>query len=432
MVLPNFRSSGKILLWAVLAGGLLFLALLALQLAEMAYVARLPASKSAFCPEGDRLVVCSPRMVRGSFPRRKEPGAFRVFIVGSSQAMGSPYVFQRFNTISRLFPNEGGLATWLQDYLSAALPGRAVEVINAAQGNSVAMNRHLEVFREVAAAGSPDLVVVLAGNNERPAEVRDNILPAGVDLDAALAPAVRSFRGALREMTRLSSREGFRLYLLTVPNNVRDYIPEGDEAAALFRRARALDEQGRRDEARLLYVRAKDRDRSFFRTRSAFNEAIRQASGPGVRVIDMERLLRAYAQDGIPGGDLFHDACHLKLRANQLAAYEVARYFTKDYGLSPDLGERLRGLRLRSVDRRALGVLYWLKVVKWAQYRFLRIFFPRELRSFEPNAGAVLRGYWGSLQDLKVIDDQILLRRDGVMAGSGRAGAGAKDERGHP
>jgi tetratricopeptide (TPR) repeat protein len=83
--------------------------------------------------------------------RDKDPGALRVFVLGESAAMGDP-------------EPAFGLARMLEVLLRHALPGRRVEVINAAM---TAINSHAVrlIARDCAAAG-PDGFVVYMGNNE--------------------------------------------------------------------------------------------------------------------------------------------------------------------------------------------------------------------------------------------------------------------------
>ncbi|MFO0972804.1 MAG: tetratricopeptide repeat protein [Phycisphaerae bacterium] len=86
-----------------------------------------------------------------ALPREKPPGTLRVFVLGSSAAMGFP---------SPAF----SLARFLEAMLRARYPSLKVEVINTAM---VAINSHavLPIARDVAEQ-SPDVVVVYEGNNE--------------------------------------------------------------------------------------------------------------------------------------------------------------------------------------------------------------------------------------------------------------------------
>ena len=83
--------------------------------------------------------------------RHKDPGTFRIFVLGESAARG--------------IPEPGfGFAALLRTQLRAAYPGRRLEVINL---GIVAINSHVvyQVAAEVADL-EPDLFVVYMGNNE--------------------------------------------------------------------------------------------------------------------------------------------------------------------------------------------------------------------------------------------------------------------------
>jgi hypothetical protein len=82
----------------------------------------------------------------------KPPNGFRVFVFGGSSEVGTPYGY------------DYGFPAFLQTVLAAALPDRAVEVVNCAVPG-YASRRLLYVAREVAAY-APDLFVVSTGHNE--------------------------------------------------------------------------------------------------------------------------------------------------------------------------------------------------------------------------------------------------------------------------
>lgn len=97
----------------------------------------------------------SPELVRRpvSFrlPAKKEPGTYRIFVLGSSAAMGDPEASFSFARV-------------LEAQLRAAYPQQRFEVVNAA---ITAINSH--VVRGIAADCArlePDLFIVYEGNNE--------------------------------------------------------------------------------------------------------------------------------------------------------------------------------------------------------------------------------------------------------------------------
>ena len=87
-----------------------------------------------------------------SFRAQKPANGFRVFVIGDSNATGFPfgaeYAFPRF----------------LQERLAAAMPGRTVEVVNAAL-NGIASWHALKVLAEVVQY-QPDLVIAYVGHGD--------------------------------------------------------------------------------------------------------------------------------------------------------------------------------------------------------------------------------------------------------------------------
>ncbi len=113
----------------------------------------------------------SPALVRRPqpfrLPLRKADGSYRVFVLGSSAAMGDPEA-------------SFSLARMLETMLSAAYPGIRFEVVNA---GITAINSHIvRSIAEDCARLQPDLFIVYEGNNE----VIGPFGPAGV-----LAPFLR-------------------------------------------------------------------------------------------------------------------------------------------------------------------------------------------------------------------------------------------------
>lgn len=328
-----------------------------------------PVGGRSFVREGSSFVSAHPSMVRQSFSVEKAPDEFRVFVLGSSQAMGTPYVHQDFNRMSgRLLglPNEGGISTWLAAYLQRLLPASRVKVINAAMGGQDLAST-VETLKDALALGQPDLLVILEGNNERalPEIGGGYLLPPEADLREAVGRLTASFELELTRLAALIQEAGVPAYLLTVPNNLRDFEPAGREAAEEWRQAKALDASGEFAAARERYLRAKDLDRAFLRTRTPWNQAIRRAHGRSLRVLDMERIVGAAAGDGIPGEDLFHDYCHLRLAANRLVAFEIAKRFKEDRGLATPL--TLEDSPLGPFTDKQLARLYRIKAFKWSR-----------------------------------------------------------------
>ncbi len=355
----------------------------------------------SFTLRGSVYVTTHPAMVRQSFAVHKGAREFRVFVLGSSEAMGTPYVHQNLSSLSGWLmnmPNEGGISTWLTKYLQQLLPGKQVSVINAAKG-ACDLASSVATLKQVMEFGAPDLIVVLDGNNERdfPQIWRDN-LGKGVKLDTVLEYLTLKFEANIKTIVTLAEDHNVTTYVLTVPNNLRNWMPAGKmegmsreeienvmtrapservktlqtvatenvkSAVYHWHMAKALDFLGDFVAARDCYVRAKDLDYAFRRTRTSWNEAIRNIKSRFVPTIDMERIMFSYARDGIPGSDLFHDYCHMKLAANRIVAFEIAKRVRQDMGLTPSIA--LQDAVLEPFRARQIRRLYAIKAFKWTR-----------------------------------------------------------------
>ncbi|HTL68748.1 MAG TPA: hypothetical protein VL200_13885 [Lacunisphaera sp.] len=199
-------------------------------------------------------LVRRPQAVR--LPATKAPGTYRVFVLGSSAAMGDP-------------EPAFSLARMLETMLRTAYPERHFEVVNAA---ITAINSHvMRGIAEDCARLQPDLLVVYEGNNEvigpfgpagvftaflrsepairgsiwlrttrvgqllatlgrrgKPAEwggmemfLRQKITADDPRLDAVQA----HFRANLRAVVAAGRRAGATTLLCTVATNLRDFAP---------------------------------------------------------------------------------------------------------------------------------------------------------------------------------------------------------------
>jgi hypothetical protein len=432
----------------------LLLLVIILQLTVMLQAARQAnaPSKISLCRKGNTLTTCHSAMPRQSFSAVKETGVLRIFIVGSSQAMGSPYVHQEFNHISSFFPNEGGLATWLEDYLSFAMPKRHIEIINVAKANGSKTASNLDILREILAKGSPDIIVIMDGNNERVdnGHIRVN---NSAQRDAVATVIYPAYQLTIQTMAREATTAGVRTIFVTLPSNLRDWPPETRSDRELFERlfrdittepydggrkhrpvleaacrdlrsqwpqiqgnsaahfslARCLEYEGKIEQARSEYIAARDLDYCFVRVRSVQNEFIRALRGPGVSVVDLEALMRGYAYDGIPGNDLFHDYCHMNLRGNKISGFEIARKVLQLEGV-PMHDEELRQAPLRHINHRGLWWLYWYQTVKWTLYRFL----PSSWQQLGLRGRPIADGFCQAMREIDKVEWPInLLRKNG-------------------
>ncbi len=360
-------------------------------------------TESFFARSGSSYRTADVSMVEQSFPAEKAAAEFRVFVMGSSEAMGTPYVHQNFNLLSgRILgmPNEGGISTWLARYLERLSPGS--RVVNAAMGGRD-LRDSVGAMKAVLEVGHPDLIVLLDGNNEGYVEsLRNPGERDGPGLRSAIDRASVNFERQLAEAAGLARERRIPLYVLTVPNNLRNWVPEGADGAERFARARALDAAGDYASARRAYIQAKDADGAFYRTRSRWNESIRKLASSGVRVIDMERILFGYAPDGIPGDTLFHDYCHMTLAANRIVAFELAKKIAADRGWSGPLA--LEDANLEIFTARQLRRLYLIKAFKWTRARW----FGGGDSARRLNARSASHRY---LDEVQMIDEQVGLLR---------------------
>ncbi len=109
--------------------------------------------------------------------------------------------------------------------------------------------------------------------------------------------------------------------------------------------ALAFAELGEPAEAKAHYLLAKDLDWFPLRATSQYNDMIRrQARERDLVLLDAERIIQGAAVDGIPGWDMFFDACHLRPQGHRLIAQSLCeiistKYFSRASG-SPGDGVR--------------------------------------------------------------------------------------------
>jgi tetratricopeptide (TPR) repeat protein len=316
-----------------------------------------------------------------SFPARKPPRAYRVFVLGESAAMGIP-------------EPAFGFSRMLEVMLEARYPGVDVEMINTAM---TAINSH--VVREIArecARYAPDLFIVYLGNNEvvgpfGPATIFTSGAPAlplirarmavqrartgqlaervvgrvttsgaplaewrGMEMlteqqipadDPRLERTYAHFASNLQDVLAAASDTGAPALVATVATNLRDNPPFGslhgrdaNNADLQYQLGAAALGAGRVAEARERLARARDLDLLRFRADGRINRAIRELaarfSSRGVSLVDAERIF-SDASGGAPGDDLFWEHVHL----NDAGGYLLARAFFEQ--AAPLAGRRL-------------------------------------------------------------------------------------------
>jgi tetratricopeptide (TPR) repeat protein len=288
----------------------------------------------------------------------KPEGAFRVFVLGESAAMGFP-------------SPQFGLPRVIECLARESFPGQRIEVINAAMAG---INSHaVRLIAAECAALEPDAFVIYAGNNEvigpfgpgtafgrdtaslararfataiRTTKVgqwidglldrmagRQNLRWLGLQMfaerrvtadDPQLATVRDNFRANLRDILRMAAGRGIDTALCTVAVNLRDFVPlAGEEARAVYREAENARTSGDAAKAEELFSRARDLDELRFRADSQINTIIRE-EGTTARVplVDAEETFRS---EQVTGGDgeLFWEHVHLTFAGNYLLASAV-------------------------------------------------------------------------------------------------------------
>jgi tetratricopeptide (TPR) repeat protein len=100
---------------------------------------------------------------------------------------------------------------------------------------------------------------------------------------------------------------------------------DDSHAAVHYQRGRILDALGRFAEAAAEYAAAREHDTVPFRAPAGINRVIRQeAARAGIPVVAVDSLLKAHAEDGIPGSGIFLEHLHLSARGSELIAEHLA------------------------------------------------------------------------------------------------------------
>jgi len=309
-----------------------------------------------FTPKGNRYEILHPFMVKQSFDIKKPDNEYRIFVLGYSQAMGSPYVHQNNDHISSFFnlivmPNEGGICTWLQQYLDGIVPGKKVNVINTAMAQS-GLEDQMPLFEEILKNGNPDLLIILSHARAVPPIKRQEIE-----------------KQLIKEIVYKSEKTGIKTYMLTVPSNLSGWIPEKN-GRSFYEKAASYKDSGEYAKAREYYIKAKDADDLYRRPPSEWNNRIRRIQSTRVKPLDMETILYSYSKNGIPGTELFHDYIHFNYAANRIVAREIAEYFAKENNLPSQALSDIRSKKIKEYDRFKLATLYYLQAVKWLRHSY--------------------------------------------------------------
>ena len=341
-----------------------------------------------FVRDGDSFVTTAyahDSMVPARVDAERDPDGLRIFLLGGSFALGSPYSHQDDGA-----ETPGGIASFLRARLEGRFPGRRVEVVNLGAGGE-GSHRVRRVLEEVIDL-DPDAVIVASCNNEgaaRPSAMREylhtlggyrlmtKLLAPSGDLpgralhtvqEGTVAKLRREFAENLEAMRTTAQEHEVPLLLATLPVNLRyaaySMSPFADgvdittaitreEPDACIVAGRAAYEEGRHAEAIEALAECEDVAEALRwtglahaalghdddaraalrqsvellprnRCRPSFNAVIEEvAARPGAQLVDLRALAEAEAEQGLPGPPLFLDYCHLHWRGYALMALAI-------------------------------------------------------------------------------------------------------------
>lgn len=358
-------------------------------------------------------------LIQTRFPVGKKANDFRVFVLGESQAMGTPYVHQtgaidpRISTLLGL-PQGGGIPTWLEENLSQAFPEKHVQVINAAAGSSDLLYALNHLLPWILSNGQADLIIFHFGNNERsdyridPGSLRWRRSERSNDSIPVIVKTLgESFGERLAQALAATSRANVDTMLISPAVNIREWWPARNmsqwpekryqaflglieqkqwqsirtaiskddvalSAEANFFAAKAYEGQGKYEDSYALYERAADLDESFLRVRTPWRDQITARRTKALALVDLQQALRPYAKHNIPGMDIFVDYCHLQLWANVVAANSITSAYLKAKGFPARQWTARKSIDLDAYTRARLNMLHMVKWFKWTRYKFFQ------------------------------------------------------------
>lgn len=341
----------------------------------------------------------SPRPSTDSFLVRKPAHSFRVFALGESSTAGFPY------------STKGAFTRIVAAQLRDALPNDTVEVVNL--GIEATNSYAVADFAGEILDEHPDAILIYSGHNEyygapgvgslgrvasypwlvrsylklqrlrtlqllrnatkgiagraRPVgdaqgielAARDQMIELGdqsyqrgvAQLEKNLTAAIGKFRG-----------EGVPVFIGSLVSNLRDQRPlaalstggnAGKSANGSFDEAQQELAAGGQENARKLFMRARDLDEVRFRAPTDFNAVIqRVAKRNGATYVPIEEEFSRASQSGIPGHDLILEHVHPNSRGYAL----MGRTFFDAIRSSGVLKTRADFSRLRPADYYERGV----------------------------------------------------------------------------
>ncbi|PUZ26304.1 hypothetical protein DCC81_18960 [Chitinophaga parva] len=284
------------------------------------------------------------------FRAQKQPGTFRVFVLGESTTVGYPYM------------HNGSFHRWLQYRFMQTFPSRNIEVINV---SLTAVNSYTVLaFGKEVLHYQPDAVLVYTGHNEyygaqgvastsklgnqrwlvrvmlglrdlRLTQLIQNSIASRQHIDtsqnlmqrmaAEQAIALHSsgyqagvdqFSENMEALARVYSRGKVPLFISTLVSNEKDLPPfTGDSAKALFLQGRQWYATGDFTRAAAAFRQAKDLDQLRFRAPEAMNAVLRQLPQrySGVHLVDAHAVFVEHSPHGVIGEETLLEHVHPNL-----------------------------------------------------------------------------------------------------------------------
>jgi tetratricopeptide (TPR) repeat protein len=373
--------------------------------------------KKPFFSSVGKGVFCARRTgaISEKFSMPKPDGVKRVFVLGESAAgiLGSN---------ENILKDKAG-GGWLRSIIPGSIFGAGgehtgLEIINCGMG-AYESQRIYEVLAEILKY-SPDLLVILSGNNEglsivcpdlkfellrRKQRLLERFYSLKYGRQAAKKKASLKMHGEmLVKMARAAKKARVPVMFCTLPGNIKDIPPfsqlfpetsgeaasvytdfyGGNHNAALeklkrglektpcepllnFYMAKTLEKLGRPAEAKSYFLKAAVLDESMSRSGAERNALIREVGrSEGACVADLEKLFNNISPGGLPGFPEFMDNVHWRTKYNKMIWEEIFRAVTacgiKGY-------EKIRAAELppepaREEARQRLGY-----VVSWLDYK---------------------------------------------------------------
>lgn len=306
-----------------------------------------------------------PESIQDVFAIKKDPNAYRVFVLGGSSAAGYPFM------------PLGSFSRYIRQRLEENYPNRIIEVVNL---SLTAVNSYTirDLIPDVLEQ-SPDLILIYAGHNEYYGAlgvgsmeslgrsrgivnfvlslnsykttllVRDflkyiiTLLPTDkskqkgtlmarmaqnqrIDLGSEVYHlGIEQFTGNMKDVIKIAKEKNVPLVISTVASNLKDQRPfisdtkeDVKNADLYYNLANAAYNKGNFKSADSLYRLAKDLDQLRFRAPEEINDLIKNlASQNNLPLLDADFELSKLSPNGIIGNNLMTDHLHLTLQGYQ-------------------------------------------------------------------------------------------------------------------